>query len=157
MEAQQWLDQDANRAEAATIMAKPSYFNLKESILAGPLKGDYKMGDTKPDIADKNKGVLYWKDPAGSVSYPYKSHDLWFLTESVRWGFLPKETLANAKTLIDSVNRSDIWKEAAKELGVADADIPASDSRGVEKFFDGKTFDPANPQAYLDSLAIKKM
>ena len=34
---------------------------------------------------------------------------------------------------------------------------PASDSRGVEHFFDGKVFDPANPQAYLDSLAIKTL
>ena len=28
-------------------------------------------------------------------------------------------------------------------------------SRGVETFFDGKIFDPDNPSAYLDSLAIK--
>ena len=34
---------------------------------------------------------------------------------------------------------------------------PAGDSRGVERFFDGKTFDPANPGAYLASLAIKSM
>jgi len=27
----------------------------------------------------------------------------------------------------------------------------------VEKFFDGKLFDPENPQAYLDSLTIKAM
>ncbi|MFY7932495.1 MAG: CmpA/NrtA family ABC transporter substrate-binding protein [Microcystis aeruginosa] len=156
MEAQQWLDQEANRAEAAAILAKPAYFNLKEEIIAGPLKGMQKMGDGKPEITDKNKGVFYWKDPAGSVSYPYKSHDLWFLTESVRWGFLPKETLTTASALIDKVNREDLWKAAATELGVPAADIPTSTSRGVEKFFDGKTFDPANPQAYLDSLAIKK-
>jgi bicarbonate transport system substrate-binding protein len=158
MEAQQWLDQEGNRAEAATILAKPAYFNLKESIIAGPLKGDNKMGDKKPDVTGKDTSVLYWTDPRGSVSYPYKSHDLWFLTESVRWGFLPPDTLKdNAKALIDSVNREDLWKEAAKELGVPAAEIPTSDSRGVEKFFDGKTFDPANPKAYLDSLAIKKM
>ncbi|RPH89958.1 MAG: bicarbonate-binding protein, partial [Chroococcales cyanobacterium metabat2.561] len=156
MEAQQWLDQEANRAEAAAILAKPAYFNLKEEVIAGPLKGMQKMGDGKPEITDKNKGVFYWKDPAGSVSYPYKSHDLWFLTESVRWGFLPKETLTTASTLIDKVNREDLWKAAATELGVPAADIPTSTSRGVEKFFDGKTFDPANPQAYLDSLEIKK-
>jgi bicarbonate transport system substrate-binding protein len=157
MEAQQWLDQEANRAEAAAILAKPAYFNLKEEIIAGPLKGMQKMGDGKPEITDKNKGVFYWKDPAGSVSYPYKSHDLWFLTESVRWGFLPKETLTTASALIDKVNREDLWKAAATELGVPAADIPTSTSRGVEKFFDGKTFDPANPQAYLDSLEIKKI
>ena len=40
-------------------------------------------------------------------------------------------------------------------LGIADADIPTSTSRGPETFFDGKVFDPENPGAYLDSLAIK--
>jgi bicarbonate transport system substrate-binding protein len=79
------------------------------------------------------------------------------LTESVRWGFLPKNTLDNAKTLIDSVNREDIWKEAATELGVASADIPTSTSRGVETFFDGIKFDPEDPEAYLKSLKIKKV
>jgi bicarbonate transport system substrate-binding protein len=69
---------------------------------------------------------------------------------------LPKETLTTASALIDKVNREDLWKAAATELGVPAADIPTSTSRGVEKFFDGKTFDPANPQAYLDSLEIKK-
>ena len=44
------------------------------------------------------------------------------------------------------MNREDIWREAAKALGVAAADIPASTSRGKETFFDGKVFDPENPQ-----------
>ncbi|HBY79750.1 MAG TPA: bicarbonate-binding protein, partial [Cyanobacteria bacterium UBA11148] len=50
-----------------------------------------------------------WKDEKGSVSYPYKSHDLWFLTESVRWGFLPPDTLDKAQEMIDKVNREDLW------------------------------------------------
>jgi bicarbonate transport system substrate-binding protein len=155
MEAQRWCDKQENREEMANILAKGNYFDVPLEFLAGPLKGNYKLGDNKPDIKDNKKGVLYWKDGIGSVSYPYKSHDLWFLTESVRWGFLPKDTLANAKTLIDKVNREDIWREAAKEAGIAKADIPTSTSRGVEKFFDGVEFDPENPQAYLDSLKIK--
>ncbi|MEY3827416.1 MAG: hypothetical protein RLZZ148_2235 [Cyanobacteriota bacterium] len=73
----------------------------------------------------------------------------------MRWGFLPKNFLAEASILIDKVNRGDIWKEAATELGVPSADIPSSPSRGVEKFFDGVEFNPDNPQAYLDSLKIK--
>jgi bicarbonate transport system substrate-binding protein len=157
MEAQQWCDKPENKAELAQILAKPAYFNVPAAVLEGPFQGKYTMGDGKPDINDPKKSALYWKDDRGSVSYPYKSHDLWFLTESVRWGFLPKDTLTNAQALIDRVNREDIWKAAAKEAGIADADIPTSTSRGVEEFFDGKVFDPENPQAYLDSLAIKKV
>jgi bicarbonate transport system substrate-binding protein len=155
MEAQQWCDNFENRKELASILSAREYFGVSEALLLEPLMGKYNLGERQVD--DKTMAVLYWKDSKGSVSYPYKSHDLWFLTESVRWGFLPKETLTDAKKLIDEVNREDLWKKAAKSLGVAAADIPTSTSRGVEKFFDGVEFDPANPQGYLDSLKIKKV
>lgn len=154
MEAQQWLDNFDNRTEAAQILAGRNYFNLPASVLIDPYMGKYDMGDGRV-INDKSMAAYYWKDEKGSVSYPYKSHDLWFLTESVRWGFLPADTLKNAKTLIDKVNREDIWKEAAKEAGIPESDIPTSTSRGVEEFFDGIKFDPENPEAYLKSLKIK--
>ena len=41
------------------------------------------------------------------------------------------------------INREDVWREAAKSLNIAAAEIPTSTSRGVEKFFDGKAFDPS--------------
>ena len=58
------------------------------------------------------------------------------------------------KALVDKVNRSDIWRAAAKTIGQSG---PAGDSRGIERFFDGKVFDPANPGAYLASQPIKKL
>jgi len=158
MEAQQWCDVEANRPEMATILGGAKYYNVPVDVLTPMLKGTYPMGDNQPEIKDFQKAAMFWKSPRGSISFPYKSLDLWFLTESVRWGFLPPNTLDNnAKALIDKVNRSDIWKEAAKELGIPDADIPSSDSRGLEKLFDGKEFNPENPKAYLDSLAIKRI
>lgn len=157
MEAQQWCDKPENRTELATILSGRNYFNIPVALLEPPFKGNYKMGDGQPDVTGFESGPLYWKDGQGSVSYPYKSHDLWFLTETMRWNFHDgaiKDT-DTAKKLIDKVNREDIWREAAKEAGVASADIPTSTSRGVEKFFDGVSFDPANPSAYLSSLKIK--
>ena len=156
MEAQQWLDNFDNRKEAIQILGSRNYFNLAPEILENPMMGKYDMGDGRV-IDDKSMAPHYWKDEKGSVSYPYKSHDLWFITESVRWGFLPESTLANAKTIIDKVNREDIWREAAKEAGISAADIPTSTSRGVEEFFDGVKFDPENPTAYLQQLKIKKV
>jgi nitrate/nitrite transport system substrate-binding protein len=74
--------------------------------------------------------------------------------EGVSWGkFKGDEDLAG---LVAKVNREDLWREAANALGVPAAQVPQSSSRGVETFFDGKVFDPANPQAYLASLAIKR-
>jgi len=154
MEAQQWCDNFDNRKELVQILATQNYFGVDPEILAEPMMGKYDMGDGRV-IDDKTMAPLYWKDSKGNVSYPYQSHDLWFITESVRWGFLPKESLATAKDWIKRVNREDIWREAAKEAGFSD--IPTSTSRGIEEFFDGTKFDPENPQAYLDGLKIKKV
>ncbi len=155
MEAQQWLDKFENRKEATEILAKKQYINVAAELMTNPMQGKYELGDGQAAIDDKNLAPLYWKDGKGSVSYPYKSHDLWFLTENVRWGFLPGDT--DTKKIVDAVNREDLWKDAAKELGLAAADIPSNTSRGVETFFDGIKFDPANPSEYLKSLKIKKV
>ena len=114
------------------------------------MKGKFDYGTGR--VIEKHPQMMrYW---ANHASYPFQSHDLWFLTEDMRWGKF--EVGYDAKSLIGKVNREDLWREAAKELGVSASDIPASKSRGKETFFDGKVFDPENPGAYLKSLSIKR-
>ncbi|TGP23008.1 MULTISPECIES: CmpA/NrtA family ABC transporter substrate-binding protein [unclassified Mesorhizobium] len=149
MEAQQWCDAMENKEEMASIIGKRQWMNVPAADIIGRLKGDINYGNDR--VA---KGTdLYMKFWKGGVSYPFKSHDSWFLAENIRWGKFAPTT--DVRALVDQVNREDLWREAAKDLGVAASDIPASSSRGVETFFDGKIFDPANPSAYLDSLKIK--
>jgi nitrate/nitrite transport system substrate-binding protein len=147
LEAQQWADLDVNKDELADIVSKRAWFNIKKKDILGRLKGDIDYGNGKKVTASPHI-MKFWRDQA---SFPFKSHDTWFLTENQRWGRVKAD--ADVAGLVGKVNGADLWRKAAKALSVAD--IPASDSRGMEKFFDGKTFDHANPKAYLDSLAIK--
>jgi nitrate/nitrite transport system substrate-binding protein len=149
MEALMWCEEPANRAELAEICSRRRWINAPVADIIDRMKGDFDYGTGRVETNSKFQ-MRYWKDQA---SYPFRSHDLWFLTEDIRWGYLPPNL--DTKALIDKVNREDLWRVAAKELGVAAKDIPASTSRGIETFFDGKVFDPANPKKYLDSLAIK--
>ncbi|NJM64538.1 MAG: ABC transporter substrate-binding protein [Acaryochloris sp. RU_4_1] len=157
MEAQMWCSKPENREEMLGILSLRKYFNVPTEFIRDPYAGEYPLGDTKQVVKDPNQATLYWKDPRGSVSYPYQSHELWFLTESVRWGFLPQGILGEADRIINTVNGEKYWREAAKELELASQDIPEDPSRGIEKFFDGAEFDPQKPQAYLDSLKIKSI
>jgi nitrate/nitrite transport system substrate-binding protein len=151
MEAAQWADDFANKEELANILGKRGWFNVPPADVLGRLKGDINYGNGRV-VKATGLEMKFWKDHA---SYPFKSHDLWFLTEDIRWGYLPAGT--DTKALVDQVNREDLWRDAAKTLGVAAADIPGSTSRGPETFFDGKVFDPDNPSAYIDSQAIKAL
>jgi nitrate/nitrite transport system substrate-binding protein len=149
MEAQQWCDKMENKEEMAKLVGKRQWFNVPPKDILGRLKGDINYGNGRVETGT-DLYMKFWEDHA---SYPFKSHDLWFLAENIRWGKFAPDT--DIKGLVDKVNREDIWRGAAKDLGVAAADIPASASRGKETFFDGKVFDPENPAAYLESLTIK--
>lgn len=149
MEAQQWCESMDNKAEMADILGKRQWFNVPPKDVLGRLKGDINYGNGR-DVKGTDLFMKFWKDHA---SYPFKSHDSWFVTENIRWGMFAPDT--DIKALVDQVNREDLWREAARELGIAASDIPTSSSRGTETFFDGKVFDPENPSAYLDSLSIK--
>ena len=151
MEAQQWCDKMENKDELATILGKRQWFNVPPADIVNRIKGDIDYGDGRK-VKGSDQLMKFWK---GGVSYPYQSHELWFLTENQRWGKLPADL--DTKAIIAKVNREDLWREAAKNISAADSDIPKSTSRGKETFFDGKVFDPADPKAYLASLAIKKV
>jgi nitrate/nitrite transport system substrate-binding protein len=149
MEAQQWCEKPENRDEVAAICAKRQWINCPVDDVTDRVKGKFDYGTGK--VVENSPHIMrFWADQA---SYPFQSHDLWFLTEDIRWG--KYEANFDTKALIGKVNREDLWKDAAKELGVAD--IPASTSRGKETFFDGKVFDPEDPSAYLKSLSIKRV
>ena len=150
-EAQQWCEKMGNKDELAAIVGKRQWINVPVADIVGRLKGDINFGNGRVEKGTKQY-TKYWNDHA---SYPFKSHDLWFLTENIRWGKF--EPALDTKTIVNAVNREDLWRDAAKALGVVAAEIPASSSRGKETFFDGKVFDPENPAAYLKSLVIKRV
>ena len=148
LEAQQWADKLENKEEMAAILGRRQWFNVPPVDVLGRLKGDINYGNGRIANATGLE-MKFFKDDA---SYPFKSHDAWFLAENIRWGKF--EATTDVKALVDKVNREDLWRAAAKTIGAA---APASTSRGVETFFDGKVFDPENPSAYLTSLAIKRI
>ncbi|PIG93445.1 CmpA/NrtA family ABC transporter substrate-binding protein [Gloeocapsopsis sp. IPPAS B-1203] len=150
-EAQQWCALPENKEEMANIVANRQWLGVSAKDILGRFQGQYDYGTGRTEDYSDSLLMKFWRDNA---SYPYKSHDLWFLTENIRWGYIPGDT--DTRALVDQVNREDLWREAAQALGVSAAEIPQSTSRGVETFFDGVQFDPENPTAYLNSLKIKK-
>ena len=141
MEAQQWCDKPENHEELAAIMRQAPVDQRARSRTSST--APRASSTTAPASVVENIPHImkYWRDHA---SYPFQSHDLWFITEDIRWGKF--EPTVDAKALIEKVNREDIWREAAKAARrCRPTEIPASTSRGKETFFDGKVFDPDNP------------
>lgn len=150
MEAQMWCEAAENKQEMAEIIGRRQWYNVPVADIIGRIEGRINYGngrvEDRPDLAMKFWGA------AGETSYPWKSLDTWFVTENKRWGYFPGDL--DTAALVNATNRSDLWLEAAKGLGLAP---DFGDSRGVETFFDGITFDAADPEAYLAQQAIKAM
>ncbi|NUN66414.1 ABC transporter substrate-binding protein [Pseudanabaena biceps] len=160
IEAQIWCDRPDNARELNTLLAlslteSASLIDQPAAMFAqmfknSPAQSLIPIAKQRNQSQPNNFPLKYWSNDGISVSYPYKSHDLWFLTEYQRWGMLADNF--ESKETIDAVNREDLWKSAAKAIGVPDTNIPIATSRGIESFFDGNIFDPNNPQKYLSSM-----
>jgi len=150
-DAQRWADKMENREEVMQILSQRAYANVPVADMSR-LTGVIDYGDGRPVVKNSPNIMRYWQ---GNASYPFENADIWFLTENVRWGFLPPN-FDNIRKVVTEVNRQDIWRAAAKLASVPASDIPKKIIRN-EVFFDGLKFDMNNPVAYLKSLDIKRV
>ncbi len=147
IEAAQYIDNMENRPKVAEIIARKEYVNAPVTVVLGRIQGKYVYGDGRTE-QDPDYMKFYRN---GDVSFPWKSHGFWFLTQHRRWGFIPQPI--DYKKVVEAVNRTDLYREAAKALGVP---VPAEEYR-KETLFDGIEFDPADPEGYVRKFAIKKV
>ena len=152
--AGRWLDEPANRKDAARILARPEYIGVAEEILARPLTGALKCGGHQADIVDPDLVVFN----RGFANFPWRSHAVWLMTQMIRWGQVREPF--NLEAVAERVYRTDLYREAV--AGESDA-APAADYKpeGGESgskslhFFGGESFDPTAALAYLDRLPIR--
>lgn len=150
--AGQWLDDPANRAEAAAILARPEYVGEPEEILAQPLLGNLARGAGLPDIVDTDLVVFH----RHAANFPWRSHAVWLVTQMIRWGQArePFDILS----LAERVYRPDLYRAAVSGLGV---EVPTSDYKREGEtseqaaFFSATTFDPQSALGYLKDLSIR--
>ena len=156
-----WLDQNnnANRAEAVSIIARPNYVGADAKVIANSMTGtfEYEKGDKRP-APDFN---VFFRHHA---TYPYYSDAVWYMTQMRRWG-----QIAEAKPdswyaeMAKKVYRPDVYAIAAKEL-IAEGKMKASDFPDFAKesgykpadsnFIDGVSYDGHKPNDYLKQFAI---
>lgn len=146
LEASRWADRLENRPRLAEVVSRPQYINTSRDVILGRLLGDYDYGDGR-----KEKDKLYMTFFDRQTNFPLKSHGLWWLSQFRRWGMVKEAP--DYKKIVDRVHRPDIFREVAKDLGV---ETPRADMK-KETFWDGVTFDPANPERYAKSFPVHSM
>ena len=105
IEACLWLDEPANRPEAARILSSPRYLNMPAEVMSRTL--------------DLPGFHVFQRNAA---NFPWRSHADWFLAQMMRWKQAPADT--DIKAVADRVYRTDIYRAAAREMGV---DCPETD------------------------------
>ena len=129
-----------NRSLIAKVIAPPNYLNQPETVIEQVLTGKFAdgLGNIKnvPDRADF--------DP-----FPWQSMAVWMLTQMKRWGYVKGDV--NYKAIAEKVFLATDARKRMAELGQK---APVTSYAKFKVM--GKEFDPASPDKYLASFAIKK-
>lgn len=142
-EASVWCDDPANRAELATLLAQPAYLDCPEKLIASRLGSGASYGDSRRDA--ELRGVTFH---ARNANYPQAKYAVWWLSQFRRWSMLP--SAPDYLGVAGRVMRPDFYEAAMKEFGVTHGGADLA----PEILFDGKTFDPSEPEEYAASFEI---
>ncbi|MFD1194410.1 CmpA/NrtA family ABC transporter substrate-binding protein [Seohaeicola saemankumensis] len=138
IDATQYASNPENRKEISAAIAPTNYLNQPVEVIEQVLTGIYAdgLGEVKnvPDRIDF--------DP-----FPWHSMGVWILTQMKRWGYIENEI--DYKAVAEQVYLAADAKKVMNDLGYAAPDVTYK-----SHVIMGKTFDPAQPEAYVKSFAI---
>jgi nitrate/nitrite transport system substrate-binding protein len=142
-EASIWCEDAANRLEVAALLATPSYLDCPAEVIAERLGGALEYGDGRaPAIL---RGVTFH---ARNCNYPQAKYAIWWLSQFRRWDMLP--TPPDYLGVTGRVLRPDFYEAAMKELAATHGGADSA----PETLFDGKTFDPSEPEEYAATFPV---
>lgn len=168
IEAAVWADKAENRMEVVRIISQKSYVNAPEAVVKMSMTGTFKYSKDEAPVSMPDFNVFH----RYAANFPWPSQAAWYITQMLRWGQI--ETPLDIRKTASNVYRTDLYRAAAKELGIA---CPSVDwktegshagpwtlrqashpiSMGPDRFFDGAKFDPSKLMAYLKQIQVKNM
>jgi nitrate/nitrite transport system substrate-binding protein len=129
-----------NRKQIAAAITPANYLNQPETVLEQILTGTYAdgLGNVK---RDPNRIDF---DP-----FPWQSFAIWILTQMKRWGQIKGDV--DYKLVAEQVYLATDTAKLMQEVGLTP---PATSTKSFKVM--GKEFDPAKPEEYVRSFAIKR-
>ncbi|WP_425428491.1 CmpA/NrtA family ABC transporter substrate-binding protein [Acuticoccus kandeliae] len=130
----------ANRPEIAEAISPKNYLNQPVTVVQQVLTG--RFADGKGNVRNEPTRIDF--DP-----FPYHSFAIWILTQMKRWGYIEGDVAY--KDIAEQVYLATDAKEVMEDMGQTPPDTTSK-----SYVIMGKTFDPATPDEYVDSFAIKR-
>ena len=147
IEAAGYAQDPANRPEIAQAISERAFLNQPVEVVEAVLTGNFQDGlGNDREVPDR----------IGFDPYPWQSFANWISSQLVRWDLQGDEKVKTAiaddkyEEVGQEIFLTDLARELAQEVGLN----PPEDVYRTETLeFD--TFDPANPQAYVDEQIEK--
>lgn len=130
----------SNRPEIAEAISPRNYLNQPTTVVEQVLTGRFADGLGKV----RNEPTRIDFDP-----FPYHSFAVWILTQMKRWGYVEGDIDFNQ--ISEQVYLATDAQDVMRDMGQTPPDVTYKSHTIM-----GKTFDPAEPEAYIDSFAIKR-
>ena len=141
VDATAYASKPENRKAIAETIAPAAYLNQPVTVIEQSLTGTY--ADGLGSIKTDPKRVDF--DPL-----PWHSFAVWMLTQMKRWGQIKGDV--DYKAIAEQVFLATDTAKLMAEMGLA---APAGTSKSFSVM--GKTFDPAKPEEYVQSFAIRRV
>jgi nitrate/nitrite transport system substrate-binding protein len=140
VDATHYSSKQENRKEISAAIAPKNYLNQPVPVIEQVLTG--RFADGLGNVRDEPDRIDF--DP-----FPWHSMGVWILTQMKRWGYIEGDV--SYKTIAEEVYLAADAGKMMAELG-----YPVPDKTYEKYTIMGKEFDPDEPEAYIDSFAIKR-